>query len=139
MFNTLTYTKSSKRVCLSSSHELGIKVSPKLLQTLRITQCTQYTSHSSSVKLQIRSLKIYLLWNDCRPLAKVYDKIVIHSACIQPCMRSMSPIIFKLWIKCNKKVISLKEKKFFHIIIQFWDISEKNMENEQWQINRKKW
>lgn len=24
------------------------------------------------------------------------------------------------------------------MIIQFWDICEKNMENEQWQINRKK-
>lgn len=37
------------------------------------------------------------------------------------------------------KIISLlKGKKIFHMIIQFWDICEKNMENEQWQINRKK-
>lgn len=93
-----------------------------------------------SLKLQIRSLKIYLLWNDCRPLAKVYGKKESFILYVSNHVFDLGHLYSSnCGLNALHKIISLlKGKKIFHKIIQFWDICEKNMENEQWQINRKK-
>lgn len=93
-----------------------------------------------SLKLQIRSLKIYLLWNDCRPLAKVYGKKESFILYVSNHVFDLGHLYSSnCGLNALHKIISLlKGKKIFHMIIQFWDICEKNMENEQWQINRKK-
>lgn len=101
-----------------------------------------YMVHLSNRVIEIANKKFKNIpsWNDCRPLAKVYGKKESFILYVSNHVFDLGHLYSSnCGLNALHKIISLlKGKKIFHMIIQFWDICEKNMENEQWQINRKK-